>query len=181
MLENTIDKYEGIGIDNSEDEVRDSNISHCYHDTFNRKNLDNVTSPDEPYSSVEWSAYRQKVRFIDGDAEGKVFTGTHRDFIITVEDTDVTTENDGDHKYHSIDIKVNRDGKVFKYSVSRVSEDAIRLFGSYTNDEFPIESDETRENIPYDERIALETIPDRTLRAIVLSTITRETPKIMEN
>ena len=181
MLENTIKKYEDIGIDNSDDDVRDSDISHCYHDTFNKNNLDNLTSPDELYSSVKWSAYRQKVRFVDGDAEGKVFTGTHKDFIITVEDTDVTTENDGKHKYHSIDITVNRDGKVFKYSVSRVSEDAIRIFGSYTKDEFPVESDETRKDIPYDERMALETIPDRILRDIVLSTITRETPKISNN
>ncbi|MAH51605.1 hypothetical protein CMI37_37660 [Candidatus Pacearchaeota archaeon] len=181
MVISNLEKYQDMGIDNTDDTFRSDDLSNCYHRTFNRTSLDNEVSADEHYGSVEWSAYRQKVRFIDGDAEGKVFTGTHRDFIITVEDTDVTTESDGDHKYHSIDIKVNRGGKVFNYSVSRVCEQAIELFGSYTNDEFPVDLDESRTQIPYDERMALETIPDKMLRDIVLSTITRETPKILNN
>lgn len=120
------------------------------------------------YFMGHWDIQRQLYRFIDGTCGGEHLSVELKPgHLITIDDIHI------DQGMHRVEMRIIKDGDEFRYN-ARMHEEALRLFGSFGDHEVNV--DERRPCLSFEEIQAIQSIPSRTLRDIVLCTITRPLP-----
>ncbi|MBU0906962.1 MAG: hypothetical protein KKD18_00495 [Nanoarchaeota archaeon] len=130
--------------------------------------INNLVDEPSPYFMGKWHTDARLYEFVDGTCSGSHFrTKINTDTEIAIDDILI-----GPHD-HRVEMKITRDGETFEYS-ARMHEQVLRIFGSYGDHTVMV--DERRPDLSPEEILAIQSIPDRTLREIMLCTITRPLP-----
>lgn len=149
----TLTESKGFGSDNNKDFLDTK-----YYGSLEKNVINYNHKPNIP-STSPWTAETHLFRFIDGTLSGHVYTARRGNVSMRVEDIPT------DDGVHRLEVAVQTNGETYKYSASRVSEQATTLFG--TDEYCSVKRDPRRPNFGAQEAALIETIPTQFLRNIL--------------
>lgn len=123
------------------------------------KNVLGYSAKSDVTRTTPWTAEPHLFRFIDGTLSGRVYTARRGDVSMRVEDIPT------DDGVHRLEVAVQTNGETYKYSASRVSEQATALFG--VDEHCSVQRDPRRPGFGAEEAALVETLPDRVVRQML--------------